>query len=315
MSELRLAIFIVKLHFLQVFRIMKEIGLIRVLILIVFALILLSKAIPVLNDNPDYYFLLAFPILFISFYFKGEIEFLEINFRNHRLIRLIRSLILMSPLFIILILQTHLIQLLIVISLAVLSFVIKTWKPSSGNIRIHFGFKLLAWKTEMRRYFPLLILLHLMSLGITHHISVMIICMILQHIIILSFLVNNENQQVLESTGLKSGSFVNFYVLKHISYFLLLSLPFLIITAVFAFEKLYLILAILFVLLIHQLLSVLMKLSFYAPDKNNEEMQLIQWLMFLFLFIPFAFLIPLWYLILYYRKAMRNLKIYLILII
>lgn len=308
MSVFKLAFYLIKLHLNQVVRLMKEIGVLRVIILLIFIFITISKALPVLNENPNFYFLISLPVLFLSYYFKGEIEFLRINFQNQELIRLCRNLLILSPLLIWLIIKLQFLQVFLIVTLTFIFSFIKTFNSFDSNIKIHIPLKLLNWKTEIRRYFLLILLLELLSLGIIYHFSILMITMILLHILVLSFLNNNENHLSLESANLKANVYVRYYSFNHMLYFAILSLPLILMTALLSIDQFIIVLILFVVLTFHQFLSVLMKLSFYSPGKSNEGMQVIQWLMLIFLLIPFAFLIPIWYIFIYYKRARTNLK-------
>ena len=343
------------LHLRQVYRLLAEIGLARILILIFILFVFSNQFEPLVNFSSPW---MAFlPLVFVlpilrmqdfemhpsihnSWDFKSskvdnevngpnkeslkdplnipiiinpEMQFYNVLGIDSLKIRMGRNLVFAIPGFIILSLNgnwTALFISLLIILIIAFPFRLKMGLRDSNSKRL-FRFKLLPWTVGVSNSLPMLLLVLVLLCLAFLNIAFLFIAIFLFHFITIGFFTHNEPQILLESYGKRAKAFLTFYIKKHLGYYSLVSIIFIVVSLIISPELSLITIAIILLLSLHQLVSIYLKFCFYEPGKTNDQMQSIQTLMLVFLLIPFTIPIPFWYTWKYRKKAIENLKVYL----
>jgi hypothetical protein len=310
---MRIAVQLCKLHLLQFYRLLVEIGLLRVLFLTVIIIIIsLRFTDKVLIQSPWSGFLTLIFLLPITFHSREKGFLNSLDLKPFKL-RFLRNMIFSTPLILLFIFSLNFkalilcLTLILILALDLSQLSLRNSSKSSVNINL----QLLPWTVGIRDNIQLIILFALASLSGIFHEALIFIGVIGFHFVILNFLRYNEDQNLIESYQLKTKAFLSFYTKKFLSYYLILQLPILIYTFILYPVIGIIHLAILLLLVIHTYISIQLKFSSYKPGDTNDGAQMIQTMSFFFLLIPFTMPISFWYAYRFNKMAKQNLKVYL----
>lgn len=319
--HLNLLIHLCRVHFNQFFRLLAEIGIARIIILSIIGLIFLFQLLPFIPFSSIWaFFIPLIPALFFATVFSSgksnapnENDFLISLGATPYWIRFLRNSLFALPLLLILVLIGNFKA--TALSVPILFFLSLDLKSEfrTGEI-INFRIAhlaLLPWTIALRKGFIVYVLIILLAACQVIHISFVFFAIFILHLRILSLLQYNESQMLIQAFGKNAHAFLNYYLKKHLYYYLLSGVPLLILTAVLSIEVFPILFGIFILLTVHQCLSIYLKFSFYEPGKDNSDMQSLQSIMLAFLLIPFTIPIPFIYLWRYRKRAILNLNSYL----
>lgn len=301
-----------RLHIMQLARLLSEIGAARIVILSIVLMIFISRFAPLINFQSLWAAAIVIPFMFAFTSLKGETPFFQTLDLSPRALKFARNILFSLPGIAILLVNASWTALLLAFAIILAG----SFLPISGlwQVKNHaFAIRtnLLPWTVGLRNSVFILTLLLVFCFAGLFHMAFLFLAMFVFHFMILGFFQYNEPAHILESYRLRARPFLTFYSGRHLIYYSLAQVLFILIGSIIYTNLIPVFAWISSLFIIHQLLSVYLKFAFYEPGRSNERMQSIQTLMLVFLFIPFTAPIPFWYLWKYRKKALDNLNVYL----
>lgn len=312
--------YIVKLRMLSALRWIRELGFVRIIILIFLAAGVYNSLYDMRNAPTGIaaIILLGASIIY-SVHFSRKDEFFLSSLNINKKFLFAFEYFLYSLPFIILILSSD--KFYFVVLVFILIGV--TVNIKSGNsIKINFSsvkslFPVYAfeWIAGLRANFIPIFIVYLLGLVFCFHISGGVLAIILLTLIFSSFFIENEQLLFIEAYKMQARKFLISKLLQSAKIFFTIIFPIALLHLIFFYERWYLITGVTFICLIIILASVLTKYAFYSEEIPNSKMNYIINGVIVFSFVsafymtgPFLFPLPFIMIIYLYKKASQNLK-------
>jgi len=307
---------ILKIRLLQLFRILKDIGLIYVVILILLIAVFSFFFYTQLNLFPNCILaviVLASIAVTIQLSRKDR-GFIKMVFRKTRILYFIEYTVLSLPFVIMIILSAnwYVLALLLVLYLLIAQFDLKR----KLNFKfIKFGCLIpddnFEWTSGLRRTFPYMIALYLLALGLSFYpyASLFIIWLILS--VIASFYNESEPYNVLIANELPANEFVNKKLLKHLKLYIIFTIPVILVYSIFNWQTYFITIIFYILSLITVAFFILTKYANYDPGYKMKANGVYTALALLSIFIPFLVPLPIFLSIRNYNRSISNLNHYL----
>lgn len=306
---------ILKIRSLQFFRILKTIGLIRIILFAIFALPFIIR-----------YFEEVWYLVTVSFLFVAMIHFLRTDKRFIKIAQIptyklyvLEYGILLLPTWIFLLIQQEFIGLIISILSAILVALIP-YTINQQNKPLIFVSKWIPaiafeWKSSFRQYFPFLVVLLLSGLAFSMQELVIPFVIISLSILSMCFYLEAEPLELLRLFQLTPQKLLLHKIKWQLILFGIIISPLLVVFMILHYTYWYLVLYLLFTSAITQIFAIFYKYAVYQPQtpaRFNALIYVIFGLAFMGLIaIPFLLPVGVMVMLRYYKKAIKNLQGYL----
>ncbi|MGB3586616.1 MAG: hypothetical protein WBA23_08760 [Tunicatimonas sp.] len=309
-----MVIILLKLHLRQLGRSLRALGIIRsifVLALLFFTLTRIHTATP-----PITYVVTALVFLSLASLhtFRKDKVFLQLLDVQPRLLYLIEYHLLASPLYVLFLLNFRWLEVAsLLVAVTLIPFINMNLTAQAGQIR-SLSFvpaPAFEWKSNLRKQRIWIGLLYISALVLYAYPFVTLLVIVIFTFVVTTFYNEAEPRSMVEVfADISPRTFLWQKGKAHLLVFWVGCLPLVLIFLVVNTEYWYVLVIWFFVSSIIQLLSIMLKYSFYQPGHtlNNNVFMFIY---FLSLFVPFFVPVPLVMLINYYRRAKNNLRPYL----
>jgi hypothetical protein len=164
-------------------------------------------------------------------------------------------------------------------------------------------------RSYFRRFFIPIGLLYIVGLITIKYTGIPIGIIILTALFFSSFFDEVENKDLFEAIHFRRGILTE-KAIRYIGLFLLLTSPFIILFLVLHVEYWYILLAALFVGVKVILFNLLYKYAHFTPYRRRVYNSIANSMFFLAVLIPFFYPATLLFLVYYWRKARKNIKVY-----
>lgn len=312
--------YILKIRILSALRWIKELGFIRIVVMILFVGGLL-KSFSDINNTPTgiaAIILLNISVIYTIHFSRKDDFFLTSLDINKKFLFTLEYLLYSIPfLILILISQNYYFAVLIFILIAI------TANVKSGNkLKINFSSEkslfssyAFEWISGVRTNFIPIFIIYLLGLVFSFHLAGGVLAIIILTLIFSSFYIENESLLFIEAYGMHEKKFLYTKILQTTKIFLLIIYPIALLHLIFFYERWYLISAVVFICLVILITSVLTKYAFYSEEISSSKMNYIINGVIVFSFVstfymtgPFLFPLPFLMSIYLYKKASQNLK-------
>jgi len=324
---------ILKIRLSQFFRLLKGIGLFRIiaLLLIVWFVSFLVYQILILPENTITSLIVIVLLLLSLHASRNDKHFIKTTIKRPYLIYLSEYLLLILPVLVIwivhfnwtgaglLILIVLLIPLLAInLNLQILGSIIKMlMNPFSSNLNSKFKVSLpfisnrsFEWISGIRRNLILLLPIYLLILAFSFKPYVAVVGMIFISILVSGFYYHGEPREFVEFFARNPGEFMLRKILINIKQLIILFSPILIIAMIFQTPTWYYLIGAVIISFLIQVLSIVFKYGLFEENASLKRNSIIVSINILFVILP-LFPVPIIMGILYYKKACENLKKYL----
>lgn len=298
------------LHFKQLLRLLKELGIIRSLILLFLAGAAMARAFTL---SPDLLCFVLFFSLFSLHTFRRDKAFLKILPIRRYLLYFVEYHLIASPFYLQLLLrQQWIISLLAFVAISLIPFVNIRLNSKRGSFtRLNFiPSEAFEWKSGIRKQGLLIAVLYLLALSLYQYPYVAFVVIVLFTLISTTFYNEDEPQQMVEVFQLAPRQFMFSKWKMQLMLFWTGCIPLMLIYLFANPAYWYVLPVLILVSSIIQILSINLKYSFYAPGASMDKSIFIV-IYVLSLFVPFFVPVPLVMMLNYQRKAVTNLKGYL----
>ena len=307
---------ILKIRLKQFARILKEIGVIRTIILMaLFAFVLGTINEYSQKDSYRIYVLLIYSFLILFINLKREdVKFIKLYFPKYYFVFLFENILISIPLIIILVFnQLWIWALCFIVLVFLLSFfhITKNRKTINSFVQRIIPDENFEWKAGFRKNLYLIIFVWILALSASFFIGTIPVVIFVLGIIILSFYEQVESIQILIADGYGTKKFIAKKIIKHLRDYFVLVFPLVIIFMIFHIEYYYISLIIFFVFAFLLIYSILLKYSFYRPNEKSGAMQTFTAFGVLSIFVPFLLPVTFVLTIVFAFKAINNLNFYL----
>ena len=307
---------ILKIRFKQFFRYLKEIGIIRVIILLLFLFITFNSLLKSLQNQIIAYSIVVVSLLSIIslHYQRKDSSFLKSICYNIKAIYFVEYALLLSPLFLLNIFSgLWIVVLVLFTSLVVVAFLPKKNKQESATpFEIPFISSIsFEWKSGIRTYFPSLLAFYILSLGFIYVFWATPILLLFLSLVISFFYLECEPLLMLQVFNISPAKFMQEKLIQMGINFLTLLSPIILLYLIFNFAYWYLLLYSLVGGMSICTLAILLKYSMYEPLISLRLNNILLSMMLLAFLVPFlagaAFIV----IFRKYKKAISNLEYYL----
>jgi hypothetical protein len=325
---------ILKIRGIQIFRLLKEIGLLRALILFVilaFASLLLFQAIKRVQGSGSISLIAGIAVLMIHASRKDK-RFIKINFRNGYFIFLIEYLILMFPLICVCcIFQDWKNSLILIIVCSIvpriymnlglrnssssLKFLLK---PFHLNLQSKFTIgipirnpKSFEWISGLRRNFIIFVPLYILFLVFSFNAYVGPVGLIVLSLFVSGFYFYGESREFIILFSRNYKTFIFQKIKASARYLMILSIPIAIVSLAFHWETWYYVTGAIIISILIQAISIIFKYALFDENTDLGRNGIIVYFNVACILIPFLWPLSLIMGIRYYFKAQNNLKKYL----
>lgn len=324
---------IFKIRFSQFFRLLKEIGLFRViaLLLIAWFVFFLAFRFLISPENTIMSIIVIAALLLSIHASRNDKHFIKTTIKNPYLIYLSEYFLLVLPILVIWIIQFNwigtgsLILIPLLTSLfsinfkllhlgTILKFLMNPFS-SNPNSRIKVSLPFISncsfeWISGIRRNLVVLFPVYLFILAFSFKPYVAVVGIIFISILVSGFYYHGEPREYVEFLARNPGEFMLRKILTNIKQLTILFAPILLIAMIFQTNTwYYLIGAIIFSFLI-QVLTIIFKYALFEENANLNRNSIIVYGNILFLLLPVFWPVPIIMGIIYYNKALINLKKY-----
>lgn len=269
-----------RIRVLQLLRILKEIGIIRLVFLICFLFIIFASVSTIFHPY-DYAITISFLLIILSIHLKrSDFEFLFLEYKSSCLLFFMEYLFISVPLLCIMALDSNLIFIPYVLSIFAISLI------KSNRIRFLFRRKnyhvlrrltskaiplyFFEWISGFRKQ-PLTILPFFIGIFFCKQPYVTSICIWLILAFISSFYSENEPIELILKDELPTNLFLKKKIIKHTLLFMIINLPLLILVLIFNFQDVYII-SYSFIASILVFISIIIfKYATYYPSHKSFE--------------------------------------------
>ena len=312
----KLIIQILLIRIKQLFRSLKEGGLIRVIFLFGFIAFAMFYIYNLLSKNSVSYFVLSGIIvsIFALHYLRKDKRFLKKITNNYIFVYFVEYLIIVIPFIIFFIILNKFILLLIIFPaiflICLTNFSIPKYSLNNFIIRFipsHF----FEWKSGVRKNFIFLISLIILGLGLSFFVATVPIFLFLFTIIVSSFFQEAESRDIIEINNFTPKKFLFKKIKDNVLLYSLISALFIILFLIFHYKYWYIIVAEYIISVSIIVFSIVQKYSLYRPNISLKSHMVMVSIAQIGYFVPF--IIPvIWVMgIYYFFKAKQNLLNYL----
>lgn len=312
--------YILKIRILSALRWIKELGFIRIVVMILFVGGVL-KSFADINNTPTgiaAIILLNVSIIYSIHFSRKDEFFLDSLDVNKKFLFALEYFLFSIP-FIILILisQNYYFAIIIFILVALIVNV-----RSGNKLKINFSSEkslfpsyAFEWIGGVRTNFIPIFIIYLLGLVFSFHLAGGVLGIIILTLIFSSFFIENESLFFVEAYRLQEKKFLFTKIFQTTKIFLLIVSPIALLHLIFFYERWYLISAVVFICLVILITSVLTKYAFYSEEISSSKMNYIINGVIVFSFVsafymtgPFLFPLPFLMALYLYKKASQNLK-------
>jgi len=312
--------YILKIRLLSALRWIKELGFIRITVLMLLAAGV-YKSLGDANNSPSGIaaIILLNASLIYSLHFSRKDEFFldSLDIKKKILFSLEYFLYSIPFLVLILISQNFFIAVYIFILIGVIVNI-----KSGNKLKINFSsgkslFPAYAfeWISGIRANFVPVFIIYLLGLVFSYHIAGGVLAIIILTLIFSSFYIENEQLIFIETYKIHEKKFLFAKILQTVKIFFIIIFPITFLHLTFFYERWYLIAAVIFICTVIIISSVLTKYAFYSEEISSSKMNYIINGVMIFSFVsafymtgPFLFPLPFIMTIYLYKKASQNLK-------
>ena len=325
---------ILKIRLIQVFRLFKEIGLLRAPILLTFiAFVSLFIFQNTKQSGNSYVVSIIAGLILLSIHAsRKDKQFLKMNFSRSYFIFLVEYFILVFPMIIIFCIYKNwgniiilcLICLLIPriylnLGLGDVSSVSKLLlNPFSSNLNLKWNIKIpihnprsFEWISGFRRYFIIIVPIYLLVLAFSFKAYVAPVGLILLSMIVSGFYYYGESREFIELFSWNYRTYLIKKMKLSVSYLLVLLMPIVFISLLFQPETWYYIIGAIVIAIVIQIITIIFKYALFAENADLGRNGLIVSINVMCILMPFLWPLPIIMSIRYYFKAQNNLKKYL----
>jgi len=313
-------IFFLKLNIKRIFRTLKVIGIIRVIILAFMFLLFYFVGFSSLLDNNKTYIisLLIVTSIFSIHINRKDKKFLKSILVNSYFVYITQYLLIILPFLVAMLISSQYIPvLLILFTIFIISLNNKNFEFKSGfqerfkiiNFRILNSLNF-EWYSGLRQNWFLVLVVYICSFALAKYELGIIIPIAINALIITSFYMESESELLLNGFMLSAKKYLVKKIVKAIVLFNLIYSPVYLLYVIIYYEHFFFIIFVIFAVSILLPFSILTKYSTYEPNqllKGNIILIVIFCLCFT---KPFLFPIPIFLIIRNYIKALNNLKNY-----
>lgn len=312
--------YILKIRILSALRWIKELGFIRIVVMILFVGGVL-KSFSDINNTPTglaAIILLNISVVYSIHFSRKDEFFLDSLDINKKFLFTLEYFLYSIPFIILILISQN-----YYFSILILALISLTINVKSGNkLKINFSsgkslFPAYAfeWISGVRTNFIPLSIIYLLGLVFCFHIAGGVLAIIILTLIFTSFYIENESLSFVEAYRMHEKKFLLTKILQTTRTFLLIIAPIALLHLIFFYERWYLITAVVFICLVILITSVLTKYAFYSEVISSSKMNYIINGVIIFSFVsafymtgPFLFPLPFLMAIYLYKKASQNLK-------
>ncbi len=312
-----LIVLLLKIRFLQAYREIRDMGMLRAVFLMAAIVPLLAlfiyRRLPVQGYN---YAIPGIALLLIFMIHRGRKDYSFLSkLSNPVWIFFAEYLVFSVPLLVLLVIFTQHVQALIYAALLLgICFV----EPSPKGVKVktydmwmkHIPAGMFEWRSGVRVSLPGIILFYVLGLAGVFNIWLSVASLILLSLTFGTFYGANESQKMLVASELNAGDFLRCKIGQHLKYWVLFLLPLFTVALMHYQYWLYILAA--FVAAINLLVfAILAKYAFYRPASTGGLSQIISSLAWLCsIILPLSVLVFITNIVLYF-KAKHNLNYYL----
>ncbi|TAD99279.1 MAG: hypothetical protein EAZ97_09130 [Bacteroidetes bacterium] len=167
------------------------------------------------------------------------------------------------------------------------------------------------WSSGLRRFLLPIFFTYLGGLTLAFQVVTVPVALILLTAYFQNFYLQSESLQMLQIFADSPEKLLRNKVMQQIGFFVLMSLPLGFVFLYFHAQYWHLLLIFMILLLLVQTASVLGKYAFFTPNEELKSVAVFNYLLLVCLFVPFFAPMPIIMIFYFYRKAKRNLKTYL----
>jgi len=302
------------IRFKQFYRIILELGILRSLFFLVGLVFVYYLHLKYYYLKGTFFIPVSYILLILSMHVsRKDKEFVKLFFNRTSSLFFLEYLLVVLPLFIVAFIAN---QWMHIFGIFIFLFVLAFFFPMLNyNFRsrfiIKYDFKMPEWYAGTRKNGFLLFILNVFSLLFFKNMSVQIGIILLVSLILMSFFINCESKEMLESFSVKGVSFLRNKVMMHLKYaFFILIIP-LCLLLVFNAELFYLAFVLLVIVISMQLFAIYLKYAFYEQGEVLTQNSTFHMLFFIGFIFPFFTPVAMYFLFNYRKKAIENLKSYL----
>ncbi len=312
--------YIVRLRILSALRWIRELGFVRIIILILLAAGVYNSLYNMRSTPAGIaaIILLGASIIY-SIHFSRKDDFFLSSLNVNKKFLFALEYFLYSIPFIILILCSDKFYFIAILFILIVILV----NVKSGNsLKIYFSSEkslfpsyAFEWIAGLRTNIIPIFIIYLLGLVFCFHIAGGVLAIILLTLIFSSFFIENEQLLFIEAYKLKGKKFLFEKIIQSAKIFLAIIFPLVLLHLIFFYERWYLITGVTFICLIIILASLLTKYAFYSEDISSSKMNYIINGVIVFSFVsafymtgPFLFPLPFIMMVYLYKKASQNLK-------
>lgn len=301
------------LHAKQTGRLFRELGIVRGLIILLLLAITLTRIYAL--EPPYTYFVatLLFFLLFSLHIFRQDKTFLAIIGVRSHLLYLIEYHLLISPVYLIFLLNGQWIETVSIgAAVSLIPFVHFNFTHQASEARrLPFIFpEAFEWKSGLRKQGWFIGALYVAALGLYPYPFVALLVIVVFTFIVTTFYNESEPRPMVEAFAASPSTFLFKKGKIQLILFWIGCTPLVLIFLLTNATYWYVLLVWIIVCSVIQLLSINLKYSLYEPNVSLNK-NVFMAIYFLSLFVPFFFPVPLVMMMYYYRRARKNLQPYL----
>lgn len=325
---------ILRIRLIQMFRVFKEIGLLRILFLIAFmsfVSLLIFQTIKQARNSFFVAIITGFILLSIHASRKDK-RFLKLNFNRSYLIFLVEYVTLVFPIIVVFCFFKDWKNIIVICLFCVLipriylnlglgnvSSLIKILlNPFSSNLNFKLNIKipinnprLFEWLSGFRRYFIIIIPIYLLFLAFSFKEYVAPIGLVILSIIVSGFYYYGESREFIELFSWNHKTFLVQKIKLSVRYLLVLLMPIVFISLIFQPGTWNYIIGAIIIATLIQIITIVFKYALFTENTDLGRNGIIVSLNIICILVPFLWPLPIIMGIKYYFKAQNNLKKYL----
>ena len=318
---------ILKIRLIQAFRVLKEIGLLRILFLIAFMAYIIKHA------RNSYVVTIITGIILLSIHAsRKDKRFLKLNFNRSYLIFFVEYFTLVCPIIVVFCFLRDWENIIVICLFCVLipriylnlglgnvsSLVKILLNPFSSNLNFKLNIKipinnprLFEWISGFRRYFIIIVSIYLLFLAFSFKEYVAPIGLVILSIIVSGFYYFGESREFVELFSRNYKTFLVQKIILSVRYLLVLLMPIVFISLIFQPGTWYYIIGAIIIATLIQIITIVFKYALFAENMDLGRNGIIVSINVICILMPFLWPLPIIMGIKYYFKAQNNLKKYL----
>ena len=307
---------ILRIRARQFMRILAEIGVVLFVLLLVVLFPLVMGVLAQLSDMPPMWAVGIVLVLIFSIHLnRQDKDFVKLILQRPFLMFLMEYVVLILPIVVWLAYSRAVWALLaLIVGVVVVACVPVTvrfrkrehpfWRFPKNFTR-HY-----EWMSGLRKSAVWMIPTYLLGAALSGFTAAIPVALMVLGFITLDFYMDCEPRIFLELYSRNARSFLRKKIIAHLWMFWLACLPLVILFLVFHYEYWYVLLVVMFVVSVLPILSITLKYASYQPNIRLTQNVFTMGLMVVFLCTPFTQPVPLVMTVIYYRRALMNLKKY-----